>query len=127
MTAPAQYDYLPTPVLPRLPPQKLLLGQKALVTGASSGIGRAVALCLGEAGADVVVNFISDADKAQELVEEIKSKGSNSIAIRADVSDESQVESMFQQMIAGFGRIDILVNNAGLQQDARLQEMTLAQ
>ena len=127
MTAPAQYDYLPTPVLPRLPPQKLLLGQKALVTGASSGIGRAVALCLGEAGADVVVNFISDADKAQELVEEIKSKGSNSIAIRADVSDESQVESMFQQMIASFGTIDILVNNAGLQQDARLHEMTLAQ
>lgn len=127
MTAPVQYDYLPTPVLPRLPPQKLLLGQKALVTGASSGIGRAVALCLGEAGADVVVNFISDADKAQELVEEIKSKGSNSIAIRADVSDESQVESMFQQMIASFGTIDILVNNAGLQQDARLHEMTLAQ
>jgi glucose 1-dehydrogenase len=127
VTAPVQYDYLPTPVLPRLPPQKLLLGQKALVTGASSGIGRAVALCLGEAGADVVVNFISDADKAQELVEEIKSKGSNSIAIRADVSDESQVESMFQQMIASFGTIDILVNNAGLQQDARLHEMTLAQ
>ena len=71
MDTPVRYTHLPTPVMPKLPPQKLLLGQKALVTGASSGIGRAIALALGEAGADVVVNYVSGEDKAQALVEEI--------------------------------------------------------
>ena len=91
MDTPVRYTHLPTPVMPRVPPQKLLLGQKALVTGASSGIGRAIALALGEAGADVVVNYVSGEDKAQSLVEEIAAKGSSAIAVRADVSDEAQV------------------------------------
>ncbi len=121
------YDHLPRPVMPRVPPQKLLLGQKALVSGASSGIGRAVALSLGEAGADVVVNFASDEDKAQALAAEICRSGARAIALRADVSDESQVQAMFRTMIERFGTIDILVNNAGLQQDAKFHEMTLAQ
>src|SRR4030095_125797 len=86
MNAPSRYTHLPTPVMPRVPPQKLLLGQKALVTGASSGIGRAIALALGEAGADVLVNYVSGEDKAQALVEEITGKGSSAIAVRADVS-----------------------------------------
>jgi len=121
------YSHLPKPVMPTVPPQKLLLGQKALVTGASSGIGRAIALSLGEAGADVVVNYVSGEDKAQALAEEIRGKDVRSVALRADVGDETQVQAMFRDMLAEFGTIDILVNNAGLQQDASLHEMTLAQ
>ena len=127
METPACYAHLPKPVMPRVPPQKLLLGQKALVTGASSGIGRAIALSLGEAGADVVINYVSDEDKAQGLAEEIRAKGVRALALRADVSDEAQVGAMFSSMIEQLGTIDILVNNAGLQQDAPFHELTLAQ
>jgi glucose 1-dehydrogenase len=127
MHASAPYAHLPEPVMPRCPPQKLLLGQKALVTGASSGIGRAIALALGDAGADVVINYVSDEDKAQALAEEIRAKGARAMIVRADVSDEAQVAAMFRGMIAEFGTIDILVNNAGLQQDAPFHELTLAQ
>ena len=127
MNAPARYAHLPEPVMPRCPPQKLLLGQKALVTGASSGIGRAIALSLGDAGADVVINYVTGEEKAQALAEEIRAKGSQAMAISADVSDEAQVSAMFREMIAELGTIDILVNNAGLQQDAPFHELTLAQ
>ena len=127
MDAPACYAHLPRPVMPRVPPQKLLLGQKALVTGASSGIGRAIALSLGDAGADVVINYVSDEDKAEGLAEQIRGKGSRALALRADVSDETQVHAMFGSMLKELGTIDILVNNAGLQQDAPFHELTLAQ
>jgi len=127
METPACYTHLPKPVMPRVAPQKLLLGQKALVTGASSGIGRAIALSLGEAGADVVINYVSGEDKAQALAEEIRAKGVRALAMRADVSDETQVGEMFRSMIEQFGTIDILVNNAGLQQDAPFHELTLTQ
>src|SRR5437667_5323310 len=127
MDAPACYTHLPRPVMPRVPAQKLLLGQKALVTGASSGIGRAIALSLGDAGADVVINYVSGEDKAEALAEEIRGKGSRALALRADVSDESQVRAMFGSMLKELGTIDILVNNAGLQQDAPFHELTLAQ
>ena len=127
MNTPVRYAHLPEPVMPRCPPQKLLLGQKALVTGASSGIGRAIALSLGDAGADVVINYVSGEDKAQALAEEIRAKGARAMIVRADVSDEAQVAAMFSAMIAEFGTIDILVNNAGLQQDAPFHELTLAQ
>ena len=127
MDMPTRYTHLPEPVMPRVPPQKLLLGQKALVTGASSGIGRAIALALADAGADVVVNYASGEDKARTLVEEINSKGASALAVRADVSDEAQVTAMFAAMKERFGTIDILINNAGLQQDAAFHEMTLAQ
>ena len=121
------YSHLPDPVMPAVPPQKLLLGQKALITGASSGIGRAIAVSLADAGADVVVNYASGADKAQALVAEIRAKGGRAEAIKADVSDETEVREMFRAMFQAFGTIDILVNNAGLQQDAAFDEMTLAQ
>jgi len=127
MDMPVRYEHLPQPVMPRVPPQKLLLGQKALVTGASSGIGRAIAMALGDAGADVLINYASGADKAAALIEEMKVRGARAIAVRADVSDESQVTDMFKQMYREFGTIDILVNNAGLQQDAPFHELTLAQ
>jgi glucose 1-dehydrogenase len=112
--------------MPCVQPQKLLQGQKALVTGASSGIGRAIALSLGDAGADVVINYVSDADKAEALADEIRSKGVRARALCADVSDEAQVRSMFSAMLEEFGTVDILVNNAGLQQDAPFHELTLA-
>ena len=107
--------------------EKKLSGQTALVTGANSGIGEGVALSLGEAGANVVVNYVVNPDSANAIVEQIKAFGSKAIAIQADVSKEGQVQSMFQQMIKEFGTIDILVNNAGLQRDAKFDEMTLAQ
>ncbi|MBX2934574.1 MAG: SDR family oxidoreductase [Ferruginibacter sp.] len=106
---------------------KKLAGQTALVTGANSGIGEGIALSLGEAGANVVVNYVVNPDAAYAVVEKIQSAGSNAIAIQADVSNEEQVISMYQQAILKFGTVDILVNNAGLQRDAAFHEMTLQQ
>jgi glucose 1-dehydrogenase len=118
----------PPVITPSLEQQVLLKGQKALVTGASSGIGKQVATALGHAGADVVVNYVSDPDKANETVQEIKRRcGTDAMAIQADVSNEEQVRAMFQTMYREFGTIDILVNNAGLQKDAPFDEMTLVQ
>jgi len=113
--------------LPQCKPLKILTGQKALVTGGSSGIGKAVAIALGEAGADVVVNYHSDEDEAHEVAEKITSAGSQVLVVGADVSKEEDVQRMFQQMKDKFGTIDILVANAGLQQDAPFDEMTLDQ
>ena len=108
-------------------PLKPLRNQKALVTGANSGIGEACALALGEGGADVVVNYVSRPEEAERVVEIIKQGGSQAFAFQADVSREDQVEAMFARMREEFGTIDILVNNAGLQRDARFHEMTLEQ
>ena len=104
-----------------------LKGQKALVTGASSGIGAGVALSLAAAGADVLVNYASSLPGAQKVVDQIKASGGNAIAVKADVSQEADVQFMFDEMHNAFGAIDILINNAGLQQDAPFTEMTLAQ
>jgi glucose 1-dehydrogenase len=104
-----------------------LQGQKALVTGSSSGIGQGVALALARAGADVLVNYVGSREGADKTVEGIEALGRRAISVDADVSQEAQVEGMFDQMLSTFGTIDILVNNAGLQQDAAFTEMTLAQ
>ena len=104
-----------------------LCGQKALVTGANSGIGRAVALALGAAGADVVVNYVTDAPAADAVAGTIRSGGTQAYAHMADVSSEDDVGSMFAVMRERFGTIDILVANAGLQRDADVDAMTLAQ
>ncbi|MFD7443318.1 SDR family oxidoreductase [Streptomyces sp. NPDC059909] len=109
------------------PIPSLLKGQKALVTGANSGIGRATAIGLGRAGADVVVNYVAGQEAADEVVEEIRSLGVNAAAYEADVSQEDQVVAMVDRMVQEFGTIDIMVANAGLQRDAPLTEMTLAQ
>lgn len=103
-----------------------LKGQSALVTGANSGIGKGIALCLGAEGANVVVNYVTRPETALEVVAEIKAAGGNAIALQADVSNEAQVQAMFQDMYKAFGTIDILVNNAGLQKDSPFQDMTLA-
>jgi len=104
-----------------------LRGQKALVTGANSGIGEGVARALGAAGASVAVNYVSSPDAARRVVDDIKATGSDALAIRADVSKEADVEAMFAEMLAAWGSLDILVSNAGLQRDAALTEMTLEQ
>ena len=106
---------------------KLLSGQKALVTGANSGIGKGVAIALGEAGADVVVNYVDGDDAANAVVEEITKSGARAYAHKADVSSEDQVAAMFARMKQEFGTTDILVANAGLQRDAAFHQMTLAQ
>jgi glucose 1-dehydrogenase len=120
----------PDPSQSTAPPvaiHRLLTGQKALVTGANSGIGKAVAIALGQAGADVVVNYVADDAAAGAVVDEIKKSGSNAYAQQADVSSEDQVAAMFAGMKQEFGTIDILVSNAGLQRDSAFHEMTLAQ
>jgi glucose 1-dehydrogenase len=104
---------------------KLLTGQKALVTGANSGIGKAVAIALGTAGAHVFVNYVDGDDAANAVVGEILKFGVKALAHKADVSSEEQVAAMFARMIREFGTIDILVNNAGLQRDSAFSEMTL--
>jgi glucose 1-dehydrogenase len=108
-------------------PLRPLQNQKALVTGANSGIGEACAIALGAAGADVVVNYVTRPEDAERVVQLIRGKGGNAIALKADVSNEAEVQEMFAEMLKTFGTIDILVNNAGLQQDAAFHEMTLAQ
>lgn len=102
-------------------------GQRALVTGANSGIGEGIARGLAEAGATVVVNYVSGDEHAEKVVADIRAAGGQAIAIKADVSKEDQVQAMFRQACAELGSIDILVNNAGLQKDAAFHEMTLAQ
>jgi glucose 1-dehydrogenase len=106
---------------------RVLEGQRALVTGANSGIGEGVARALAEAGAMVAVNYVSGPEQAQRVVDEIRAAGNRAMAVRADVSREQEVEAMFAQVIDAWGSVDILVNNAGLQRDAPLHEMTLEQ
>jgi glucose 1-dehydrogenase len=108
-------------------PDQPLRGQKALVTGANSGIGEAVARALGAAGADVVVNYVVDPEGAERVAAEIRAGGVKALAIRADVSREDEVRAMFAEMLGTLGTIDILVNNAGVQRDAAFTEMTLQQ
>src|SRR5947208_2678128 len=119
-------EHLPEAVMPAPHINKVLKGQKALVTGANSGIGQAVALALAHAGADVVVNYVSRPEAAEEVVKEAARCGANVYAHRANVAKEDDVQAMFKKMIQEFGTIDILVNNAGLQKDAPIDQMTLA-
>jgi glucose 1-dehydrogenase len=120
-------EVLPDVVMPTCPIRKVLKGQKALVTGASSGIGKGIAIALAHAGADVVVNFKSGPEAAEQVAQEARRCGNRAYAHQADVSDEAQVQAMFRRMTEEFGTIDILVNNAGLQQDAPFDQMTLKQ
>jgi glucose 1-dehydrogenase len=103
----------------------MLSGQKALVTGASSGIGAAIARAFGAAGADVGVNHRKHREDAEAVAEEIRAAGGKAVVLRADVSDEAEVRAMFESFRAECGRLDILVANAGIQQDAAFHEMTL--
>jgi len=106
---------------------KLLAGQKALVTGANSGIGQAVAVGMARAGADVIVNYVTNDAAAQEVVRLIEAEGVRGMAIEADVSKEIEVIDMFKKALDAFGTLDILVPNAGLQRDSALVDMTLSE
>ncbi len=89
-------------------------GKTAVVTGASQGIGRGIALGLAEAGADVVVNCDRSVDKAEAVAQEVRTQGRRALVIQADVSSSADVQRMLQEALQAFGHIDILVNNAGL-------------
>ena len=119
----------PAPILhaPRMAstkPTAPLDGQAALVTGADSGIGAAIARAFAAAGAGVGVNYRADEARAGALVREIAAQGGEAIALQADVSREDDVRSMFERFAARFGRIDILVANAGMQKDAPITGMS---
>jgi NAD(P)-dependent dehydrogenase (short-subunit alcohol dehydrogenase family) len=91
-----------------------LKGKRALVTGANSGIGEAIALALGQAGAKVAINYLVHPEAAEDVVEKIKSAGSDAISVQADVTDTGAAGAMFTQIDKAWGGIDILVNNAGV-------------
>lgn len=106
-------------------PQRLL-GKRALITGGNTGIGRAVALAYAAEGADIAINWITREPDALSLVEEIERLGVRAIALRADVTDEAQVEVMVARAIDEFGAVDILVGNAGIQRPQSLLDMSVA-
>ena len=116
---------MPGAEAPVCPIVRSLQGQKAIVTGANSGIGRAIAVALGHAGADVVVNYVSREEEAAKTVEEVRHCGAKAFAHRADVSKEEEVERLFERAIAELGTVDIVVNNAGLQKDAPFHELSV--
>jgi 3-oxoacyl-[acyl-carrier protein] reductase len=100
-----------------------LSGKVAVVTGAGRGIGRAVAMALGEAGAAVVVNYRGSQAAAEELVATLKERGGSALAVQADVSLAQEGERLIKAAVDGFGRLDILVNNAGITRDNLLLRM----
>ncbi|APD47454.1 3-oxoacyl-[acyl-carrier-protein] reductase [Synechococcus sp. CS-602] len=103
-----------------------LQGQTALVTGASRGIGRAIALALAADGAEVVVNYANSASAAEAVVAEIEAAGGRAHALQADVSEEGQVDGLIQAVLERCGRLDVLVNNAGITRDGLLLRMKTA-
>lgn len=98
-------------------------GQVALVTGASRGIGRAIALALGAEGAAVAVNYAHSAEAAEAVVQQIKASGGNALAIAGDISQPESVEALFATVMATWGRLDVLVSNAGITRDGLLMRM----
>jgi 3-oxoacyl-[acyl-carrier protein] reductase len=100
-----------------------LQGKVAIVTGASRGIGRATALALASEGASVVVNYASSSGAAEAVVTEIEALGMKGLALKADMSKADEVEAMFAQVMAQYGRVDVLVNNAGITRDTLLLRM----
>jgi glucose 1-dehydrogenase len=122
--APAPPNSRPVPLIPY---PVVLEGQPALVTGANSGIGRAVALGLARSGADVVVNYVTNPEQAEEVAHEIEKIGRRAMAIKADVSKEDEVVAMFKQATAHFDTLHVVVSNAGLQRDSPYDQMTIEQ
>lgn len=99
------------------------MSKSALVTGASRGIGRSIALQLAEEGYNVAVNYAGNKDKAEAVVAEIKDKGVEAFAIQADVANPDEVKDMIQEVVKQFGSLDVLVNNAGIARDNLLMRM----
>jgi len=113
------------PPRPDAPYHPILRGQSVLVTGGTSGIGRAVAVAMAKAGADVAVNGRSAGEEADAVVAEIEATGRRGLSVPADVSDEAAVDRMVETVCDAFGALDVLVANAGMQRDAPLQAMSL--
>ena len=124
---PPKTSYTPPNEMPPVPIHRVLVGQKALVTGASKGLGQAIAIGFAQAGADVLVNYNTDEAGALQTAEAIQKAGGKAVLFRADVAREDEVTAMFGHMIETFGRIDICVPNSGIQLNARIDEMSLAQ
>lgn len=103
-------------------PHRALEGKLALVTGASSGIGKAIAIEMGRRGASVVVNYIGKADAADDVVSTIEQEDGAALAIQADISKQSNVSKMVAQAVSKFGRLDVLVNNAGIEKETPFLE-----
>jgi glucose 1-dehydrogenase len=122
-----QMGYTPPNEMPPAPIHRVLEGQKALVTGASKGLGAAVAVGLGQAGADVLVNYFTDEKGARHTAEMIQKNSSAALLYQADVAKEDEVLAMFDCLNDEFGRIDILVANSGVQMNAPVDEMTMEQ
>ena len=101
----------------------LISSQTALVTGASRGIGKAIALSLAEAGAEVIVNYSSSSEQAEQVVGIIKKLGGRAYALKANISDETSVNQLIEKVLKTSGKIDILVNNAGITKDGLLMRM----
>lgn len=120
-------NQLPEPVEPKCPVVQRLKGQTAVVTGANSGIGKAIAIALGHAGANVVVNYLHRPEAAREVETELERCGAKGITFQADISKKDEVAALFAKTRETYGTFDILVNNAGLQQDAAFEEITEAQ
>ncbi len=119
--------YTPPNEMPPAPIHRVLKGQKALVTGGSKGLGAAVAVGLAQAGADVLVNYWSDEEGAQQVADEIGKAGGRAVIHRSDVSKEADVLDMFDHMLDEFGRTDIVVANSGIQLNAPFDEMTIGE
>src|SRR5260221_4779992 len=101
-----------------------LKGKRALITGASRGIGRGIAEVFADEGADVVVNYVSHAEKAEEVANVIRAKGRRAITVKADVGRRAEVEPMFDKAWQELGPIDILINNAGIETIVPFLELT---
>ena len=102
----------------------LLADKIAVVTGASRGIGRGIALAMAREGATVVVNYNGSKERAEEVVAEIENAGGKAVAKQCNVSDFSQAKEFFAEVVKEYGRIDILVNNAGITRDNLIMKMS---
>ncbi len=119
--------YTPPDEMPPAPIHRVLVGQKALVTGASKGLGQAMAIGFAQAGADVLVNYSTDEEGARQTAAIIEKHGGKAVIFKANVSREDEVKAMFECMFKNFGRLDICVPNAAIQLNAKVDEMTLQQ
>jgi len=124
---PPDNDYIVPNDSPPAPIHRVLKGQKALVTRASKGLGQAIGMGFGHAGADVLVNYYSDEAGARHTAKVIEDCGGKAVIFQADTAKEDEVKAMFECMIGAFGRLDICVPNSGIQLNARIDEMTMAQ
>ena len=121
----AQKGYAPPNEAPKRPIARVLEGQKALVTGASKGVGEGIAIALAQAGADVLVNYHGDRAGAERVAAQVRAAGRKAVIFPGDVGNEQQVIAMFRDMTEQLGRIDILINNAGLQRNAPFDQMSM--